>query len=134
VRIARRRRHHAAAASAVRARRHALELLADRPLGLFRGDLDAFDQGGVLGLAPVRLHVAVAIGVEDAELDRVHADEMRELVHLALDRKIHRRDTEAAHGGCRRAVGEHAIDVAVNVGDRVGAGQMRRAFDGGVAR
>ena len=134
VRVARRRRHRGAAAAAVLARRHALELLADRPFGLFRGDLDAFDQRGVLGLAPVRLHVAVAIGVEDAELHRVHADEMRELVHLAFDRKVHRGDAEAAHGGRRRAVGEHAIDIAIDVGDRVGARQMRRAFDGGIAR
>ena len=59
--------------------------------------------------------------------------EMRELVHLAFERKVHRRDAEAAHRGRRRAVGEHAIDVAVDVGDRIGAGQVGRAFDDGVA-
>src|SRR4029078_10610922 len=129
-----RRRYRAAAATAIPARRHPLELLADRPFGLFRSDLYAFDQGGVLGLAPVCLHVAVAIGVEDAELHRVDADEMRELVHLAFDRKVHGRDAEAAHRGGRRAVGEYAIDVAVDVGDRVGARQMCGAFDGSIAR
>jgi len=37
-----------------------------------------------LGFAAMRLHVAVAIGVEDAELHRVHAHEMGELVHLVI--------------------------------------------------
>ena len=82
----------------------------------------------------MRLHVAVAIGVEDAELHRVHADEMSELVHLAFDREIHRGDAEATHRGRRRAVGEDAIDVAVDIRDRIGPGQMRRTFDHGVAR
>ena len=82
------RRDRSSGATAILARRHALELLAHRPFGLFRGDLDAFDQGGVLGLAPVRLHIAVAVGIEDTKLHRVHADQMRELVHLAFDRKI----------------------------------------------
>ena len=104
------------------------------PFRLFGGDLHAFDQRGVLGFAPMRLHVAVAIGIEDAELHRVHADEMGKLVHLAFDREIHRGDPEAAHRGRRRAVGEDAIDVAVDVRDGIGPGQMRRAFDHGVAR
>ena len=81
----------------------------------------------------MRLHVIVAIGIENAELHRIHADEVRELVHLALDRKIHRGDAEATHRGRRRAIGEHAIDVAIDIGDRVRAGQMRGAFDGSVA-
>src|SRR6185436_1230419 len=83
-------------------------------------------------LAPVRLHVAVAIGVEDPELHRVDADEVGELVHLAFERKVHRGDAEAAHGGRRRTVGEYAIDIAVDVGDRIGAGQVGGAFDDGV--
>ncbi len=82
----------------------------------------------------MRLHVAVAIGVENAKLHRVHADEMGELVHLAFDRKIHRGDAEAAHRGRRCPVGEHAIDVAIDVGDRVWPGQMGRAFHRGVTR
>ena len=132
--FARRRRHRGAAAAAIPARGHAPKLLADRPFGLFRGDLDAFDQRGVFCLAPMRLHVAVAIGVEDAELHRVHADEVGELVHLALDRKIHRGDAEAAHRGRRGAVGEHAIDVAIDVRDGVGPRQMCRTFYGGITR
>ena len=133
-RIGRGRGNRGAGAAAVLARRHPLEFLAQRPFRFFGGDLHAFDQRGVLGFAPMRLHVAVAIGVEDAELHRVHADEMGELVHLAFDREIHRGDAEAAHRGRRRAVGEDAIDVAVDVRDRIGPGQMRRAFDHGVAR
>src|SRR5947208_1819248 len=35
--------------------------------------------------------------------------------------------------GCRRPVGEHAIDVAMDVRDRIGTGQVGRAFDDGVA-
>src|SRR3954470_4834747 len=126
-------RYRRPAAAAIRARRHPLDLLAQRPFCLFGGDLDALDQRSVLGLAPVRLHVAVAIGVENPKLHRVDADQMRELVHLAFERKVHRRNAKTAHRGCRRAVGEYAIDVAIDVRDRIGAGQMRRAFDDGVA-
>jgi hypothetical protein len=57
--------------------RTALDSHAIGHLAFFGGDLHAFDQRRVLGFAPVRLHVAVAIGVEDAELHRVHTDEMR---------------------------------------------------------
>src|SRR3954469_18360340 len=81
----RRPRDGGAAAATVLAGGGALELVADRPFGFLRGDLDALDQRRVLGLAPMRLHVTVAIGIEDAELHRIHADEVRELVHLALD-------------------------------------------------
>ena len=35
--------------------------------------------------------------------------------------------------GRRSAVGEHAVDVAMDVGDRIGAGQVSHAFDHGVA-
>ena len=132
-RIRRCRRDHGAAAAAVLARRRSLELLSDRPFRLLGGDLDAFDQRGVLGFASMRLHVAVAIGIEDPELHRVHADEVRQLVHLALDRKIHRGDAETAHRRRGRPVGEDAIDVAIDIGDSVGPGQMRGAFHGGVA-
>ena len=82
----------------------------------------------------MRLHVAVAIGIEDAKLHRVHADEMRQLVHLALDRKVHGGNAETAHGRRRCPVGEHAIDVAINVWDGVGARKVRRAFDGRITR
>src|SRR4030088_2160670 len=61
-----------ASATAVLARGHPLELLTQRPFGFFGGDLYAFDQRGVLRLAPMRLHVAVPIGVENAELPRSH--------------------------------------------------------------
>ena len=82
----------------------------------------------------MRLHVAVAIGIEDAELHRVHADEMRELVHLAFEREVNAGDAEAAHRSGRRAVGEDAVDVTVDVRDRIGTRQMRGAFDDGIAR
>src|SRR5262249_18605451 len=109
------------------------KFLAERPFGLFSRNLYAFDQSGVLRLAPVRLHVTIAIGIEDAKFHRVHADEMRELVHLALDRKVHRGHAEAAHRGRRCAIGEDAIDVAIDIRDGVGPRQMRGTFDGGVA-
>src|SRR5215475_5131138 len=57
---------------------------------------------------------------------------MRELVHLAFDRKVHRGDAETAHGGRRRAIGEYAIDVAIDVRNRVRARQMRGTFDRGI--
>ena len=70
--------------------------------------LHAFDQRGAFGRLAVRLHVAVAIGVDEAEFERVHADQPRQLVHLHLEREIADRDAEAAHGArtacgwCRR--------------------------------
>ena len=127
-------RDRGARPAAAGARRHALVLVADRPLRLLGRDLHALDQRGVLRLAPVRLHVAVAVGVEDAEFHRVHADEMRELVHLAFDREIDRRDAEAAHRGRGHAVGVDAIDVGMHVRDRVRPRDVRRAFDHRVAR
>src|SRR3954447_20931276 len=127
--VARRPWDGGAAAASVLAGGGALELIADRPFGLLGGDLDALDQRCVLGLAPVRLHVAVAIGIEDAELHWIHADEVRELVHLALDRKIHGGDAEAAHRRCWRTVGKDAVDIAIDVRDGVGSRQMGRAFD-----
>ncbi len=115
-------------------RRHAAEFFTQRPVGLFGGDLRAFDQRAVLRFAPVRFHVAVAIRIEHAEFERVHADRDRAFVHLAFEREIERGDAEAAHGGRRRAIGEHAIDVSVHVRDRVRPGNMGGAFDHGVAR
>ena len=50
------------------------------------------------GLLAMRLHVAVAIGVDEAELERVHADQPRQLVHLHLQREVGDGDAEAAHG------------------------------------
>jgi hypothetical protein len=53
-------------------------------------------------LAPVRLHVPVPVSVEDAELHRIHADEVRQLVHLAFEREI---DRHCVKGGKEHAVG-----------------------------
>jgi hypothetical protein len=117
----------------VLARGGALEFLADIPLGLFCGDLDALDQRGVLGDAPMRLHVAVAVGVENAKLHRIHADEMGELVHLALQREIHRGDAKAPHRRRRHPVGIGAEYVGMDIGNGVRPGQMRDAFDHRVA-
>ena len=64
------------------------EFVADRPARLLGRHLHALDQRGVVRLAPMRLHVAVAVGVEDAELHRVHADLVGQLVHLHLEREI----------------------------------------------
>jgi hypothetical protein len=102
--------------------------------GLFGNHLAAFDQRAVLRQPPMRLHVAVAIGVEDAKLDRVHADRLGDLVHMGLDGEIHTGDAEAAHCGGRRAVRVDAIDVGRDVGDRVGARQVADALDHRVGR
>ena len=56
-------------------------------MGLFRRNLRTLDQRAVLGLSPVRLHVAVAVGVEDAEFERINGDGDGELVHLAFSAK-----------------------------------------------
>ena len=82
----------------------------------------------------MRLHVAVAIGVEDAEFERVHADGVGELVHLAFQREVERGDAEAAHRRRRRPVGEDAINVGVDVRDGVRPRNMSRAFHHRVAR
>ena len=81
----------------------------------------------------MRLHVAVAVGVEDAEFERVHPHRDRKLVHLAFEREVERCDAEAAHGGRRRAVGEDAVDVRVDVRNGVRSGNMGHAFDHRVA-
>ena len=86
-----------------------------------------------MGLAPVRLHVPVAVGVEDAELHGVHADLVRQLVHLHLEREVDAGDAEAAHGGGRGTVGEDAEHVGVHVRDGVGPGDVGCALDGAVA-
>ena len=65
---------HSPFTATVTSARHLCKLRPDRPQRLLRRYLAALDQGAVLGLAPMRLHVTVAIGVEDAQLDRVHAD------------------------------------------------------------
>src|SRR5690625_867543 len=108
--------------------------LAQGPAGLFRGHLATFDQRRVLGQAPVRLHVAVAIGIEDPQLDRVDAHLVRDLVYVAFDGKVDAGDPEAAHRRGRCAVGEDAVDVGIDVGDRVGPGQVPYSLDDGVAR
>src|SRR3954452_8694911 len=64
------------------ARRHLHEALGNWPVGDARGFLHAFDESGTFRGLTMRLHIAVAIGIEDAELDGVHADEPGELVHL----------------------------------------------------
>ncbi len=88
-RVARRRGDRRPRAAAFLQRRRALGLIAQLPLRLLGGDLDAFNQSGVVRLAPMRLHVAVAIGVEDTELHRVEPREIGELIHLAFQREIH---------------------------------------------
>jgi len=71
---------------------------------------------------------AVAIGVEDAELHWVHTDEMRQLIHLAFDREIHRGDAEKMNdvGAAERDVG--ALDkLGLGAGqDRSGRSPTRR--------
>ena len=108
--------------------------VCESPAGLAGRDLAALDQGAVLGQPAMGLHVPVAVGVTDAQFDRVHADLVRDLVHVVLDREVDAGDAEPAHRSCRRAVGEDAIDVGIDVRDRVGAGQMADALDDRVAR
>ena len=103
-------------------------------MGFFGGDLRAFDQRAVLRLAPVRFHVAIAIGIEDAEFERVHADRGGDFVHLAFQREVERGDAKAAHSGCRCPIGEDTIHVSGDVRDRVRPRDVRGAFDHRVAR
>ena len=115
-------------------RRHFAEFVAQRPIGFLGGNLRAFDQRAILRFAPVRFHVAVAIGIEDPVFERIHSDGSGALVHLAFKREVQRRDAEPAHSRGRRPVGENTEDVAVDIRDRVGPGNMGRAFDHRVAR
>ena len=132
--VGHRRRNDGALAAAVGHRRQALEFFADLPSRLLRRHLAAFDQGAVLGGAAMRLHVAVAIGVDEAQFDGIDAQFMRHHIHVAFDGEIHPRHPEPAHGGRRGAIGEHAKDVGRDVGDGVGAREMPHALDDGVAR
>ncbi len=88
----------------------------------------------VLGLTAMGLHVAVAVGVEDAQVDGVHPDSLRDLVHVRFDGEVDAGDAEPAHGGGRCPVGVDAVDVGVHVRDRVGAGQVADALDDRVGR
>ena len=102
--------------------------------GLPRRRLDHLDQRRALDLLAVRLHVAVAIGVDEAELHRVHAEMARDLVHLQFQREIADRHAEAAHGGRRRAVGVDAVGVDMDVGDRIGPRHVGGRLGGAVGR
>jgi hypothetical protein len=121
-------------AAAVPERGRRLRLGRDPDPRLLGHHLAALDQRRVLGEPPVRLHVPVAVGVEDAEVDRVHPHRLGHLVHVRLDGEVDPGDAEAAHGGGGRAVGVDAVDVGVDVRDRVGAGQVPHALDDRVGR
>ena len=75
-----------------------LHALGERPAGEIGRGLHCIRRAPRPRRLAMRLHVAVAIGVEDAEFHRVHADEPRELVHLHFQREIADRHAEAAHG------------------------------------
>ena len=96
------------------------------------GRLHRLDQRRAVGDRAVGLLVAVAIGVHDAEGDRIHADEARQLVHLNLERKIGDGHAEAAHRRGRRAVGVDAVGVDPDIGDGVGAGHVGGGLGGAV--
>ena len=104
-------------------RRHMHKTLGNWPLAALLGRfLHAFDQRRSFRAFPVRLHVAVAICVEKPELERIHADQPREPVHLHLQREIGDRNSKTAHRRGRRAIGVNTIGVGPDVRYRVGAG------------
>ena len=85
-------------------------------------------------LLAMGFEIAVAIGIEDAELHRVHADEAGKLVHLHFEREIADRHAEAAHGGGRRAVGVDAVAIDPDIGDRIRPWHMRRGLGRAIGR
>ena len=109
------------------------QLVADQ-LGRALHDLD--ERGALRDLA-VRLHVAVAVGVAEAQLERVELQRPRDPVHLALQGVVGDRHAEAAHRARRRAVGVDAVASTYTFGDRVRPrhvrGRLRRPV-GRVAR
>ena len=102
--------------------------------GLPRRRLDHLDQRRALDLLAVRLHVAVAIGVDQPQLHRVHAEMARDLVHLQFQREIADRHAEAAHRRRGRAVGVDAVGVDMDVGDRIRPRHVRGRLGGAVGR
>ena len=94
--------------------------------------LDHLDQRRALGDLAVRLHVSVAVGVDQPQLQRVHVQLARDPVHLRLQREVADRHAEAAHGARRRAVRVHALGVHVDVRDRVRPGHVRGGLGRGV--
>ncbi len=104
------------------------EVVAD----LLSGGLDDLDEGGALDFLAVGLGVAVAVGVEEAELHRVHAEVAGDHVHLRFQREVADGDAESAHRRGRGAVGVDAPGVDVDVGDRVGPRHVGGGLGGAV--
>src|SRR5512137_3012292 len=90
----------------------------------FGGSLHRFDQRGVFNHLLVWLHIAIAIGVDEANLPWVHSHDLGDLVHLHFKRKGSRCNPEAAHGTTWLAVGGDAICINPYIGNGVRASNV----------
>jgi hypothetical protein len=74
------------------------------------------------------LHVAVAISIDETELQRVHSNKPGKLVHLHFDGEVRDGDTEAAHGARWCPVRVDAIAIDLDVRNGVGPREMGCRF------
>src|SRR5260221_3107294 len=93
-------------------------------LDQFRSLLNHFHQRCSFDSFSMRLHITIAISVEQPETERIDSEFVRDDIHLRLDREIPQGDTKSAHRAGRLPVGVHAVSVYPNIWNCVRAWHM----------
>src|SRR5689334_21743293 len=113
---------------------HRLEIFRQLMADQYSSGLDGLDQRSVLHYLSHWLHSAVAVGVDQPALPRVHADRAGDLLHLHFDREGRLGHGEAAHGRGGLAIGVDAVAIDPHVWDGVWAGKIGHMLLNAVGR